>query len=137
MSNFVFLERFLNENSKSNKDISKTTYLKDIENVEINDRNVSKIKAIYGEIPSIVQKIISYSSSSVFLDNGCRQLSISEIIDADKDLEVDFGKLKMIPLFDCGENDFIVYNLKSNSWSKYNTNDNSVFKKSSSLKDLL
>ena len=137
MSNFVFLERFLNENSKSNKDISKTTYLKDIENVEINDRNVSKIKAVYGEIPLIVQKIISYSSSSVFLDNGCKQLSISEIIDADKDLGVDFSKLKMIPLFDCGENDFIVYNLKSNSWSKYNTNDNSVFKKSSSLKDLL
>lgn len=137
MSNFVFLERFLNENSKSNKDISKTAYLKDIENVEIDDKKVSKIKAIYGEITSIIQKIVSYSSSSVFLDNGCRQLSISEIIDADKDLGVDFSKLKMIPLFDCGENDFIVYNLKNNSWSKYNTNDNSIFKKSSSLKDLL
>ena len=133
-----FYLQFLNENSRSNNKISKSQYLKDIEDTEINKRTVSKLEEMYDHnIPSIIQKMVSYSSSSTFFTNGTRSLSVSEILDAHTDLDIDFRKLGIIPLFDCGDNDFIVYNFKNSTWSKFNITDNSFFKKSNSLKDLL
>ena len=43
----------------------------------------------------------------------------------------------MIPLADCGENDFIVYHFTDGSWSKFNIIDETEFKKRNALDEIL
>ena len=61
----------------------------------------------------------------------------NEIINASEDLKVDFVTNKMIPLVDCGENDFIVYHFDTKKWSMYNIIDNCAFMERESLEGLL
>ena len=53
------------------------------------------------------------------------------------DLHVSFRDKEIIPLIDCGENDFIVYHFMDKIWSKFNIIDETVFKKKNSLEELL
>ena len=80
---------------------------------------------------------ISGSNKTVFLDDNIRILSFDEIINAEKELHVDFKSNQIIPLVDCGENDFIVYHFFDKIWSKFNIVDETVFKKKNSLQELL
>lgn len=43
----------------------------------------------------------------------------------------------MIPVIDCGENDFIVYHTAEGNWSKFNIIEECVFKKRATLGELL
>ena len=58
-------------------------------------------------------------------------------MDASADLHVDFAALSLLPLFDCGENDFAAYHLDDDTWSYYNITDGSIFKKRGSLQELM
>ena len=64
-------------------------------------------------------------------------LSYAEIVDAEKQLHVAFKDKGMIPLIDCGENDFIVYHFEKEIWSKFNIVDETVFAKRNSVEDIL
>ena len=114
-------------------------YLAKVNGVEKIDAGmVNDIQKKYGNaLPEIAKKIVSYSKETVFLENETRILSSAEIIQAEDDLHVDFPELGMLPLADCGENNFIVYHFADNSWSKFNLNDESVFKKRNALDELL
>ena len=82
-------------------------------------------------------KLSQRAGESVFLDGGVRILSFDEIVAAKKDLHIEFKAKGMIPIVDCGENDFIVYHFNDNIWSKFNIVDESVFKKKKSIEELL
>lgn len=101
------------------------------------DKDVIKeIEAKYGmKLPMIVQKIVSYSHESIFFENGGRTLSTNEVLEASEDLHVDFSALKILPLFDTGDNDFIVYCIESDSWAKFNIIDECFFKQKKSLEE--
>lgn len=49
------------------------------------------------------------------MDDGVRILAFKEILNAKEELHVDFKADGIIPVADCGENDFIVYHLKKHS----------------------
>lgn len=118
--------------------MTKKEYLDQLSVKPVNSGMVDRIQEIYEtELPDIVKKIISDSSKAIFFDDEGRMLSIEEIADAKQDLHVDFKDKGMIPLADCGENDFIVYHFQDDFWSKFNIIDETVFKKKDRLEELL
>lgn len=118
--------------------MTKKEYIQQLASVKINMEKVSKVANIYGkDLPEAVQEIVSASEESIFFDDNSRILAFDEILDAEQDLHVDFKAKGMIPLADCGENDFIVYNIGEKNWSKFNIVDEVSFKKKESLEELL
>lgn len=136
MSSIFDNVRFLNE---SNNDIiSKFDFFKILKTTKVNYNAIDQIKEIYGyKLPKELISILSYSKESIFIEDGIRTLSESEIINANIDLKINFVKNNMIPVFDCGDNDFIVYHLNTKIWSKFNIVDEIIFSKSSKLSDIL
>lgn len=118
--------------------MTRKDYLSAVAQSEVNEASIKKIQNQYGKtFPVYVQKVISFSVDSIFFDDGYRTLSLTEIINADRDLHVDFTGRKIIPVIDCGDNDFIIYHIQTNSWSKFNIVDELSFKEKSSLSELL
>lgn len=118
--------------------MDKKEYLAKLEAVSIDAKKVEKIGELYSvDLPEILQKIISFAKETVFFDDGSRILSYDEIVDAEKDLHIEFKRKGIIPVADCGENDFIVYHYNDSIWSKFNIIDESVFKKKKTIEELL
>ncbi len=118
--------------------MTKKEYLVQVTEREIEQEKVSEVEKLYkAKLPDTVQKIVSYAGKSIFFDDGVRTLSYDEIVDAEKDLHVNFSENGIIPLFDNGENDFIVYHLHDQVWSMFNIIDESIFMKRTSLEMLL
>ena len=113
-------------------------YIRKLDALEINNSKAKKVIAKYADgLPEVVLKIISDSNTPVFLGDDSRIMSIEEIIDAEKDLHVSFKKKAMIPIVDCGNNDFIVYHYYDHIWSMFNIVDEVIFKKKKSFEELL
>ena len=118
--------------------MNRKEFLHIIEKSKIEEETVSKIENQYRhQVPQVIKEIVSYSQDSVFFEDGYRTLSVSEILEASTDLHIDFVNQGMIPIIDCGENDFIVYHFEESLWSKFNIIDECTFKKRTSLTDLL
>ncbi len=113
-------------------------YLSSLAGIKPDQKKADRVASLYtSNLPQIIQKIISRAKEPVFLDDGSRVLAYDEIVDAEKDLHVAFKERGMIPLVDCGENDFIVYHFEDRIWSKFNIIDETVFKKKKGLEELL
>ena len=118
--------------------MTKKEYIEQLSTKQIDEKKVEQIRSIYEpKLSETVKKIISNADESIFFDDEYRMLSYQEIVDAQADLHVDFKKKGLIPVADCGENDFIVYHMADNSWSKFNIIDETVFKKRNLLEELL
>lgn len=118
--------------------MTKKEYMEQLPDKSIDAKKVEEIEAIYcTKLPEIVKKIVSNANESIFFDDDDRILSYKEIADAQVDLHVNFKSKGLIPLADCGENDFIVYHFNDGSWSKFNIIDETVFKKRNALDELL
>ncbi len=118
--------------------MTKQEYLEQISEKKADTAKVKKMEDIYGAaLPGLVRKIVSNNDETIFFDDGVRILSFDEIVDAESDLHVDFKAKGIIPIADCGENDFIVYHLNDSIWSKFNIIDETIFKKKNELSDLL
>ena len=118
--------------------MTRKEYIVAISKCDIDSDIISPIESVYGcSLPVAIKRMLSYSRESVFFDDDYRTLSVAEILDAEKDLHVDFGALRMIPVIDWGENDFIVYHTAEGNWSKFNIIEECVFKKRATLDELL
>ncbi|MDD6488254.1 MAG: hypothetical protein PUG48_00350 [Clostridia bacterium] len=112
-------------------------YFELLPSLKIDNNKVSEIEKVYGTIlPETVKKIVSECDESFFIDDY-RVLSFDEIRDAEENLEVKFSDFDIIPLFDCGNNDFIVYHFKTEKWSLFNIVDACIFKIKSRLDELM
>ena len=60
---------------------------------------------------------------------------VKNLINTMKDF--DFDAKKILPLIDCGDNDFIVFHIGTNKWSRFNIVDECIFKERDSLEDVL
>ena len=115
-----------------------TEYLNSIMSITPDDAIISRIDSLYSHnLPDIIYKIISNGNESIFLDDDIRMLSYEEIKDATHDLHVDFKAKGLIPIADCGENNFIVYSFIEKTWSKFNIVDEVLFKKKNNIDELL
>ena len=110
--------------------------LKTLAEVAINANIAYKVETAYiCIIPDYVKKIISIDDNSVFYDDRgfLRKLSTSEILNATEQLHIDFIGISLLPIFDIGDNDFIVYDLKERCWYLFNIVDEIKFKKAANL----
>lgn len=113
-------------------------YVLDITGTEDDNEKISKLEKMYNAFfPNIINNIISKSTEPKFFDDGSRMLSFDEMLDAENDLNVKFCELGIFPIMDCCENDFIVYNIKDKSWSKFNIVDEIAFDSKNSLEEML
>ena len=118
--------------------MTKAEFIKSINEASIDNSKEKKIEDLYADnLPEVIKRIISCNDSSIFLDDEIRILSFTEIIDAEKDLHVDFHSIGVIPMVDCGDNDFIVYDYNNSTWAKFNIVDKTIFKKRATLEELL
>ena len=118
--------------------MTKKEYIDQLPKKMIDAKKVEKVQSVYGaKFSETVKKIISNSDESIFFDDDYRILSYQEILDAESDLHVNFKDKGIIPIADCGENDFVVYHFIDNSWSKFNINDEVIFKRRATIEELL
>ena len=104
------------------------------------EKKVEAIQQIYGKnLPSDVQKVISFDSRGTFLDGDhfCRLLSFDEISKASEELHVDFVRHCIVPLFDIGDNDFIVFDLQKSCWEKFNIVDEVSYGEKESVSEII
>ncbi len=114
-------------------------FLVNVLNATENNQIISLVESKYNmHLSQYVRKVISVFPEGVFFDDThfCRKLSLSEILSAESDLHVCFSQLGFLPLFDKGENDFIVFESSSNAFSLFNICDELIFKTSNNLSDL-
>lgn len=118
--------------------MTRREYINELLGCKIDQALVKRIEMKYKTtLPDVVKRIISNANDTVFFDDGYRVLSFSEIENAEMDLHVNFMEKGIIPLFDCNENVFIVYHFIGDFWSKFNINDETIFKKKRTLNEIL
>lgn len=113
-----------------------TDILNQLSQVEANETLASKVESAYNtKLPKDVKKIISLHGETKFYNDFSllRGLSLEEILDAPTDMAVDFVGKKFLPVFDLGDNDYIVFDLEEQAWYKFNIVDEVKFSKSLSL----
>lgn len=119
--------------------MNKNDFIQELQNQKIDDRKVKQIEDLYKcNISDEVKQIVSNCDETIFFDDDdSRVLSFDEILDAEEDLHVEFIKKKMLPLFDCLDNDFIVYKTDTHTWTRFNIVDEIDFDEADSLEELL
>ena len=113
-------------------------FINEIEKKEIDVQFIDKLEETYGaKISKYVKKLLSSSPEGIFFecDDILRALSHKEIFDASEELSVDFVGLQLIPIFDTGDNDYIVFDIVNDNWCKFNIVDSVKFKQKSLLNE--
>jgi hypothetical protein len=126
------------ERGGSEMNLKKT--LSNLNDVIIDDNFVQDIEKIYNsKLSETVKRILSLTKETSFYEDKplLRGLSKSEILNADDDLSVGFQDMGLLPIFDIGDNDFIVYSISENLWCLFNIVDEIVFKNAKELSELL
>jgi hypothetical protein len=114
--------------------------IKSLDQVQINKAFIDALEKFYGaSFPDEVKRAASISSETVFYDDLpiLRGLSNDEVMNASAELSVDFAYNHLLPLFDTGDNDYIVFDTKEKCWYLFNIVDETKFKKASKLSHYL
>ena len=109
-------------------------------NVQVDNDFIAQLEKMYSIVlPDEVRRIVSISKDTVSYDDFSllRGLSRSEINDASADMSVDFISKGILPLFDAGDNDYIVYNIAEKVWYKFNIVDEVKFSTTQYLSEYL
>lgn len=118
--------------------MNKSEYLNAVNKWEIVDDRVEAISEIYiRRIPELLQRIISHSNEPYFFDDGSHVLSLGEMLSIEETLGVSFSDRHLIPVIDCCDGDYIVYDYGNGIWAVYNIVDDALFRSGNSLGDLL
>jgi hypothetical protein len=107
-----------------------------LDKVEIDKASVSKVEALYKtQFPTGLQKVISLNKDGVSYDDKSvfNGLSANAIVNAYNDLYIDFVSLNLIPLFDIGDSEYIVYDLKKRCYALYDISDDDEYREASDL----
>lgn len=89
------------------------------ENLKVIEQRFFPLKISNDEAQKLVCAV---QSEPVFFndDNFYRLLALQEILDAESDMNVLFKKIGVLPLIDCGDNDYLSYDFKKYNWCKFN-----------------
>lgn len=110
-----------------------------IVNVQIDTGFVAQLERAYGVLPIEVKRLVSLNKETISYDDFSllRSLSHAEITDASSDMAVDFIGKGLLPLFDVGDNDYIVYDVAEKTWCRFNIVDEVKFSISKTITELL
>ena len=114
--------------------------LDSINNVQIDETYVSEVESAYQtELSDEVKRVLSLSKVAVPYEDQMmlRGLSNSEILNASKNLRVDFIEHSVLPVFYTGDNDYAAYDFSERQWCLFNIVDELKFSESSNLVDVL
>jgi len=107
-----------------------------LSNVEIDKESINEIESLYKtKLSTEVKKVISLNKDGVSYDDKSifNGLSTNAIINAYNDLYVDFVGLQLLPLFEIGDSEYIVYNLKRRCYAIYDISDDDEYSEESDL----
>ena len=108
--------------------MTRSEFLSALEAQAVDISLVGKVEKKYGtQFPETVRRLLSAAAETIFFDDDLRLLSVDEIMDAETDLHVAFVDKKLLPLADCGDNDFIVYQIGAGGFSRFNIVDECAF----------
>lgn len=105
-------------------------FLESLAKVVVDNELVSNIQKVYGVVfPEEVQQLVSFDRHGAFVDGDkfCRLLAFDEIVNAKEELHVDFVQHAIVPLFDIGDNNFVVFNFRKGCWNKFNIVDEIIY----------
>jgi hypothetical protein len=91
------------------------------------------------DFPKEVKQIVSLSKDTVFYSDLpiLRGLSHKEIINVSDDMSVNFIEKRILPLFDIGDNDYIIYDIHEKTYYKFNITDEVKFDRSNNIYTLI
>ncbi len=111
-----------------------------LQNVQIDFDFVETLKKMYRtDFPKEVKQIVSLSKDTVFYSDLpiLRGLSHKEIINVSDDMSVNFIEKRILPLFDIGDNDYIIYDIHEKTYYKFNITDEVKFDRSNNIYTLI
>jgi hypothetical protein len=117
-----------------------TDFLASLNTTDIDAAVVDRVEATYSAtLPEQLKQIVSLAKGGHFFDGPrlCRLLSLEEIVSAEQELHVAFKAKGLLPLFDTGDNNFVVFNCRTNTWAKFNIVDETVYGSKPTLDALL
>ena len=113
-------------------------YVETTKSIEINLETVRSIEALYKtSLPDSVKRIVSVKLDDYFISEKCRVLSLKEILNTEEFTGVDFTSLNMLPLIDCKDDDYIVYDFAENKYVMYSVFDEVGFREAEKIEILL
>lgn len=113
-------------------------YIELIKANEVKRDFVASVEKLYGKtLTEELKHIVSVVMSDYFISPNHRVLSATEILRTEDFTGVDFTKLGMIPLIDCKDDDYIVYNFSTQKYEMYNIYDEVSFREADSLKEMI
>jgi len=107
-----------------------------LDKVEIDKAIISEIEALYKtKFPNEVQKVISLNQDGVSYDDKSvfNGLSANAILNAYNDLYIDFVSLNLLPLFNIGDSEYIVYDLKKRCYALYDISEDDEYSEETNL----
>jgi len=122
------------------KEVSLKEALKGLDKVQVDESLISEIEDLYEVgLSDELKKIITLNKEGVFYNDmeTLQGLSADDIIDESDDLVSECNELDLLPLFDVGDNVYIVYNLNKKCWSKFNASEEDLFDEAKSLSEYL
>ena len=112
-------------------------FLRMVKSTEVDKSIVARVEKKYGPIkPDVVRKILSLSSKRITVGD-LRLLSTTEIVCFEDVANVNLSDMKLLPVFDAFDNDFVVYGLKEGTWSMFNIADRVEFNEAKTLNGYL
>ncbi len=109
-------------------------YLELIKITEINPTAIESFEQVFKFKPNdYLEHLLSVEMNDYFIGDEYRVISLKEILNPQGFFGVDFVDLKMIPLVDLMDGDYIIYNIQSEMYEAYNVYDEIAFIEASSL----
>lgn len=113
-------------------------YIELIKNNEFNNDAISSIEELYGvSLTDELKRIVSVELEDYFISEKCRVISVKEILRTEEFVGVDFTELGMIPLIDCKDDDYIVFNFETQKYEMYNIYDEVSFRDADVIEELI
>ena len=113
-------------------------YVELIKCIKINDEIVTAVEEIFGvSLNDELKRIVSIVLDDYFIGKNCRVISVKEMLNTEEYTGVDFTDINMIPLADCCDADYIVYNFGTQKYEMYNIFDEVSFREADNLKEML
>ena len=115
-------------------------YLEKLKFVPCDEASIIRVEKRFSTtLPDDVKRVLALAQTGEFLEGKsfCRKLSLDDIFDANAELNLDFVQKRIIPFFEKGDNDYIVFNLKKGRWELFNIVDEISFKARKDLEPLL
>ncbi len=117
--------------------IDKDTFIEMLETATENDEIVSAIEGAYNiTLPEQARRMVSLSDAPQFTEDW-RTVSFEELLNSTEYLKYGFVDKGLLPVVDVSDNDYIVFNSKSEMWEKYNIIDELSFDEAEDIKELL